>query len=164
MRLRRLAGAVAAFGAALVISGIGGCNLHELGHLITGKIAGVPVNDIIWCTPANGRIAFAYQEPAWVGYAGGLTAATVLLVFYWVVIRRRLDSVYWWSAGVAVLGTAISQVIVAVLEGSDPIFYAEVQTSPAGLATLIVGPLLLAGFAQLVLRPGLNQPEHSRSR
>jgi hypothetical protein len=61
-RLLILGAAVLSFGVALLVSGVGGCNVHELGHLATGRAMGVPVDDIIWCTPTDGRIAFAYQE------------------------------------------------------------------------------------------------------
>ena len=147
-RARWLAGGVLAFLIALVISGVGGCNIHELGHLITGVAAGIPVNEVIWCAPANGRIAFAYQEPALVGYAGGVLSALVLTGLYWSIIRPRLGSFGWWMAGVAVMGTAISQVIVAILEGSSPVRYAELQDSALGLVVIAVGPLVAVASIQ----------------
>lgn len=163
--ISRAVGAVLSFVAALVVAGVGGCNVHEMGHLVTGRLAGVPVNDIFWCTPVSGRIAFAYQEPAWVGYAGGLTAALVLLALYWAVVLPRLDSAYWWSAGVAMLGTAISQVIVGLFEGSDPVRYGETQANSAGLAVLVVGPLLLAAITQFIVHkpilPGRKRSEQT---
>jgi hypothetical protein len=134
--------------AALIAAGVGGCNVHELGHLITGRIAGVPIEGVIWCTPGNGRVVFAYQEPAWVGYAGGLLSAVVLVAVYMTVIRPRLDGRNWRAAGVAVLGTALSQLIVALLEGSDPQRYASLQDNTIGLVAVAVLPLVVAGFAQ----------------
>lgn len=155
--MARTAGVVAlsivAFLVAMVIAGIGGCNAHELGHLITGRIAGVPVNDIIWCTPSSGRIAFAYQEPAWVSYAGGFLAAAVLICGYWLLVIPRIESPMWWAGGVAILGTAISQVIVGVLEGSSVERYAALQDNGSGLVALIVGPLLTAAAFQWVRWP-----------
>lgn len=68
---------VISFGVALVIAGVGGCNVHEFGHLVAGRALGVPVDDVIWCTPTSGRIAFAYQEPALVGYAGVTGTRTI---------------------------------------------------------------------------------------
>jgi hypothetical protein len=137
---------------ALVVSGVGGCNIHELGHLVTGSALGVPVDDITWCVPANGRIAFAYQEPAFVGYSGGGLAALALGGVYWWLIRPRLDSVHWWAAGVAVGGTAISQMIVAVLEGSSPERYADLQDNSAGFVAVFAGPLLVVVLAQWLFR------------
>lgn len=140
------------FFVALVIAGVGGCNVHELGHLLTGRALGVPVDDIIWCTPTSGRIAFAYQEPALVGYAGGFLAAAVLGSLYWFVIRPRLAAPVWWAAGVAVLGTAISQVIVGLWEGSSPLGYATAQDNVAGLIALLTGPLIIAAALQFRLQ------------
>ena len=147
-KARWFLGGVLAFLVALVISGVGGCNIHELGHLITGVAVGVPVNDVIWCVPANGRIVFAYQEPALVGYAGGLLSALVLAGLYWSIIRPRLGSFGLWMAGVAVMGTAISQLIVAILEGSSPVRYAELQDSATGLAVVVVVPLVAVASIQ----------------
>jgi hypothetical protein len=149
----RALGGLASFSIALAISGVGGCNLHELGHLVTGWAAGVPIDDIIWCTPTSGRIAFAYQEPAFVGYAGGFLAASVLLVVYLALIRKRLASFPWWMAGVAVLGTAISQLIVAAFEGSSPLVYAQLIDNQAGLAAVAIAPLIAAGVLQAIARP-----------
>jgi hypothetical protein len=147
-KIARFFGALLAFLGALIGAGVGGCNIHELGHLITGRIAGVPIEGVIWCTPGNGRVVFAYQEPAWVGYAGGLLAAAVLVAVYMTVIRPRLDGRNWRAAGVAVLGTALSQLIVALLEGSDPQRYASLQDNTIGLVAVAVLPLVVAGFAQ----------------
>ena len=149
----RVLGALAAFVAALVVAGVGGCNLHELGHLVTGWLAGVPVNDILWCAPANGRIVFAYQEPALVGYSGGLVAAAALVGGYFAIIRPRLDSLPWWMAGVAVLGTAGSQVVVGLFEGTDPQLYARLQDNTAGLVAVAIAPLAIAGLAQALVHP-----------
>jgi hypothetical protein len=160
----RVIAAVLSFLAALIASGVGGCNIHELGHLITGRIAGVPIEGVIWCTPGNGRVVFAYQEPAWVGYAGGLLAAAVLVGVYMTVIRPRLDDRNWRAAGVAVLGTALSQLIVALLEGSDPQRYASLQDDTAGLIAVAVVPLILAAFAQSRYLRRRNSPEVSRHR
>lgn len=150
--------------AALIAAGVGGCNIHELGHLITGRIAGVPIDDVIWCTPGNGRIVFAYQEPAWVGYAGGLLAATVLVGLYLTVIRPRLAGLNWRAAGVAILGTALSQVIVAFLEGSDPERYATLQDNTIGLVAIAVLPLVVAGIAQASYVRRQELPEVSGRR
>ncbi|HSM45377.1 MAG TPA: hypothetical protein VK969_10215 [Acidimicrobiia bacterium] len=149
----RILGAIVAFVAALVLAGVGGCNLHELGHLITGWFAGVPVNDILWCAPANGRIVFAYQEPALVGYSGGLLAAVALIGVYFAFIRPRLDSLPWWTAGVAVLGTAGSQVVVGLFEGTDPQLYGRLQDNTAGLVAVVIVPLAIAGLAQALVHP-----------
>jgi hypothetical protein len=156
--------AVLSFSVALIVAGVGGCNIHELGHLITGRIAGVPIEDVIWCTPGNGRIVFAYQEPAWVGYAGGLLAAAVLIGLYSIIIRPRLASLNWRLAGVAVLGTALSQVIVAVLEGSDPQSYAGLQDETAGLIAVAVVPLIAAAIAQSQYARRRKSPEVSGHR
>ncbi|HEX6300947.1 MAG TPA: hypothetical protein VF148_10825 [Acidimicrobiia bacterium] len=121
------------FGVALVIAGVGGCNVHEFGHLVVGRALEIPIDDVIWCAPTGGRIAFAYQEPALVGYAGGFLAAAVLGSLYWFVIRPRLSSPVWWAAGVAVLGTTISQVIVGLWEGSSPVEYGAAQGNVGGL-------------------------------
>lgn len=145
---------VLSFGVALVIAGVGGCNVHEFGHLVAGRAMGIPIDDITWCTPAGGRIAFSYQEPAIVGYAGGFLAAAVLGSLYWFVIRPRLVSPIWWAAGVAMLGTAISQVIVGLWEGSSSEGYGAAQDNAAGLVILLVGPLVAAAGAQrLVQKP-----------
>ena len=144
---------IAAFLVAMVIAGVGGCNVHEFGHLITGRIAGVPVNDIIWCTPSSGRIAFAYQEPAWVSYAGGFLAAATLIAGYRLLIVPRINVPMWWAGGVAILGTAISQVIVGALEGSSVERYAAMQDNSGGLAALVVGPLLTAAAFQWIRWP-----------
>lgn len=149
---------IGAFMAALVISGVGGCNVHEFGHLIIGRIAGVPVNDITWCTPSSGRIAFAYQEPAWVSYAGGFLAATVLISAYRLLVIPRIESPMWWAAGVAILGTATSQVIVGFLEGSSVERYAALQDNSGGLVALIVVPLLVAAAFQWIRWPLRRQP------
>jgi hypothetical protein len=143
---------VLSFGIALVIAGVGGCNVHEFGHLVAGRALGVPVDDIIWCTPTNGRIAFAYQEPALVGYAGGFLAAAALGSLYWLVIKPRLSSPVWWGAGVAVLGTTISQVIVGLWEGSSPVEYGDAQDNVLGLIALLIVPLVAAAGVQLLLR------------
>ena len=140
------------FGIALAVSGVGGCNVHELGHLVSGWAAGVPFEGVIWCTPGSGRVLFAYQEPPFVGYSGGFLAALVLLALHLTVIRRRMASFPWWMAGVAVVGTALSQVVVGVLEGSDPQRYAGLQGNSAGLMAVVVGPLLVAAVIQLMVR------------
>lgn len=147
-RLQPAALVIGAFVGALVLSGIGGCNIHELGHLVTGRIAGVPVEDVLWCAPGSGRVVFAYQEPPWVGYAGGLTAALVLVGAYRWLLWPRLSSPVWWAAGVAVLGTVISQTIVALLEGSSPVRYGELQDETAGLALIFIVPLATAAALQ----------------
>lgn len=148
---------VFSFGVALVIAGVGGCNVHEFGHLIAGRAIGVPIDDVIWCTPTSGRIVFAYQEPALVGYAGGFLAAAVLGSLYWFVIKPRLSSPVWWTAGVAVLGTTISQVIVGLWEGSSPVGYGVAQDNVAGLVALLIGPLVAAAGVQFVFqRPSLG--------
>jgi hypothetical protein len=140
--------AVIVFVVSLAIAGVGGCNIHELGHLITGRALGVPVDHITWCTPANGRIAFSYQEPAFVSYAGGFTAALALGAVYRFLIWPRLSRRSWRVAGVAVLGTAVSQVIVGVMEGSSPEGYARVQENAWGLALVVVLPLIAAAVIQ----------------
>jgi hypothetical protein len=148
---------VISFVVALVIAGVGGCNVHEFGHLVAGRALGVPVDDVIWCTPTSGRIAFAYQEPALVGYAGGFLAAAVLGSLYWFVIKARLTSPVWWAAGVAVLGTTISQVIVGFWEGSSPVEYGVAQDNVAGLIALLIGPLMAAAGIQFLLqKPSLG--------
>jgi hypothetical protein len=123
-----------------------------LGHLVTGWAVGVPIDAIIWCMPTGGRIAFAYQEPALVGYAGGFVAAAVLGGLYWSAIRPRLVLAVWWAAGVAVLGTTISQVIVRLWEGTSPVSYGSAQDNPVGLVVLIVAPLVAAAAIQLLLQ------------
>ena len=143
-----IAAAVLVFVATLAIAGVGGCNIHELGHLVTGRALGVPVDHITWCTPANGRIAFSYQEPAFVSYAGGFTAALALAAVYRFIIWPRLAGRLWRAAGVAVLGTAVSQVVVGVMEGSSPQDYALAQGSAWGLALLVVLPLVGAAVIQ----------------
>ncbi|HSK06899.1 MAG TPA: hypothetical protein VK990_05215, partial [Acidimicrobiia bacterium] len=115
-----LVAAILVFVVSLVAAGVGGCNVHELGHLVTGRALGVPIDHITWCTPANGRIAFSYQEPAFDSYAGGFTAALVLGAVYRFLIWPRVAGRSWRAAGVAVLGTAVSQVIVGLIEGSSP--------------------------------------------
>jgi hypothetical protein len=140
--------AVVVFVVSLAIAGVGGCNIHELGHLITGRALGVPVDHITWCTPANGRIAFSFQEPAFVSYAGGFTAALALGAVYRLLIWPRLAGRLWQAAGVAVLGTAVSQVIVGVMEGSSPEGYARVQENAWGLALVVVLPLIAAAVIQ----------------
>ncbi len=162
-RIGRFLGVLLSFLAALIVSGVGGCNIHELGHLITGRIAGVPVEGVIWCTPGNGRVVFSYQEPAWVGYAGGLLAAAVLVGVYMKVIRPRLAGSNGRAAGVAVLGTALSQLIVAFLEGSDPQRYANLQDNTIGLVAVAVLPLVVAGFAQSRYLRRQEPPESSRA-
>lgn len=141
------------FVATLAIAGVGGCNIHELGHLVTGRALGVPVDHITWCTPANGRIAFSYQEPAFVSYAGGFTAALALAAVHRFLIWPRLAGRSWRAAGVAVLGTAASQVIVGVMEGSSPLRYARAQGSVWGLVLLVVLPLVGAAIIQPRLGP-----------
>jgi hypothetical protein len=148
----RIVAAILVFALSLAIAGIGGCNLHELGHLATGRALGVPVDSITWCTPANGRIAFSYQEPAFVSYAGGFTAALVLGAVYRLLIWPRIASPLWRAAGVGVLGTAVSQVIVGVLEGSSPQGYARAQESALGLVLLVGLPLVGAAVIQPRLR------------
>jgi hypothetical protein len=143
---------VLSFAAALTIAGVGGCNVHEFGHLVAGRALGIPIEDIMWCTPTSGRIAFAYQEPALVGYAGGFFAAAVLGTLYWFVLKPRLSSPVWWAAGVAVLGTTISQVIVGSWEGSSPVGYGAVQDNMVGLIAVLVGPLMAAAGIQFVLQ------------
>jgi hypothetical protein len=145
------------FVATLAIAGVGGCNIHELGHLLTGRALGVPVDHITWCTPANGRIAFSYQEPAFVSYAGGITAALALGAVYRFLIWPRLAGRLWQAAGVAVLGTAVSQVIVGVMEGSSPQGYARAQESGWGLALVVVLPLVGAAVVQRRLWPDALQ-------
>jgi hypothetical protein len=54
----------------------------------------------------------------------------------------------WQAAGVAVLGTAVSQVIVGVMEGSSPEGYARVQENAWGLALVVVLPLIAAAVIQ----------------
>jgi len=152
-----VAAGVLSFGVALVIAGVGGCNVHEFGHLVPGRALGVPIDDVIWCTPTSGRIVFAYQEPALVGYAGGFLAAAVLGTLYWFVIKPRLSSLVWWTAGVAVQGTTISQVIVGLWEGSSPVGYGVAQDNVAGLIALLIGPLVAAAGVQFVFqRPSLE--------
>ena len=163
-RIGRVLGALTSFLAALIAAGVGGCNVHELGHLITGRIAGVPIEGVIWCTPGNGRVVFAYQEPAWVGYAGGLLAAAVLVGVHLTVIRPRLAGPNWRAAGVAILGTALSQLIVAFLEGSDPARYATLQDNTVGLVAVAVLPLVVAGIAQARYVRRRELPEVSRPR
>ena len=80
-----LVAAILVFVASLVIAGVGGCNIHALGHRVTGRALGV---------------------------------------------RPRLAALLWRAAGVAVLGTAVSQVIVGVIEGSSPQGYARAQENP----------------------------------
>jgi hypothetical protein len=168
--MARAAGVVAlsilAFLVGLAVSGVGGCNVHEFGHLVTGWIAGVPVDDVIWCTPSSGRVAFSYQEPAWVSYAGGLLAAAVLMTVYWLVVVPRIDVPMWRAGGVAVLGTATSQIIVGILKGSSVERYAALQDNNGALAGLIVVPLLAAAVLQRIrwpLRHG-SSPEHTIRR
>ena len=112
--------------------------------------------------PGNGRIVFAYQEPAWAGYAGGLLAATVLVGVYLTVIRPWLAGLNWRVAGVVVL--AMSQLIVAFLEGSDPQRYANLQNNVGGLMAVALLPLVVTGIAQsrYVLRQ--EPPEISPTR
>jgi len=153
-RLVWIVAGILSFIVSLVITGVGGCNIHEFGHLVVGRAMDIPIDDIIWCTPGNGRIAFAYQEPAIVGYAGGFLAAAVLGSLYWLVIRPRLASPLWWAAGVAVLGTAISQVIVGLWEGTSPEGYGEVQDNAAGLVVIALVPLMAVAVGQyLVQKP-----------
>lgn len=148
---------VLSFGLALVIAGVGGCNVHEFGHLVAGRALGIPVVDVMWCAPTSGRIAFAYQEPTLVGYAGGFLAAAILGNLYWFVIKPRLSSPAWWAAGVAVLGTTISQLIVGFWEGSSPLEYGAAQDNVAGLIALLIGPLIVAAGVQLLLqKPSLD--------
>jgi len=149
--------AAVVFGVSLVIAGVGGCNIHELGHLVTGRALGVPVDHITWCAPANGRIAFSYQEPAFVSYAGGFTAALALVAVYRWLIWPRLAGRLWQAAGVAVLGTAVSQVIVGVMEGSSPQGYARAQESAWGLALVVVLPLIGAALVQRRFGPPARQ-------
>lgn len=156
----KVALAAGSFLVALVLSGVGGCNLHELGHLVFGWLAGVPVEGILWCAPGNGRIVFAYQEPALVGYAGGITAAVILGVAYWRLVWPRRDQASWAAAGVAILGTAISQVIVGVLEGSSPARYAALQDNTAGLVGILVAPLVTAAAVQMLA--GRTSPRSPR--
>lgn len=159
--LTSVAASFLAFIVALAISGVLGCNIHELGHLISGKALGIPIDSISWCLPVNGRIAFSYQEPALVGFSGGLSAAAALGGFWWLVIRKKLGSAVWWWAGVAVAGTAISQTIVGIWEGSSPKSYGEAQDNFLGLIALAVLPLAVAAGIQLRSRPKLRLPKRT---
>jgi hypothetical protein len=67
-------------------------------------------------------------------------------------IKPRLGFPAWWAAGVAVLGTAISQVIVGLWEGTSPVGYDSAQDNPVGLVVLIVAPLVAAAAIQLLLQ------------
>ena len=145
--------AVVVFVVSLGIAGVGGCNIHELGHLITGRALAVPVDHITWCTPVNGRIAFSYHEPALVSYAGGFTAAITLGAVYRFLVWPRLAGPLWRAAGVAVLGTAVSQVIVGVMEGSSPQGYARAQENAWGLVLVVVLPLIAAALFQRRVGP-----------
>ena len=149
--------AILVFVVTLAAAGVGGCNIHELGHLVTGRALGVPVDRITWCTPANGRIAFGYQEPAFVSYAGGFTAALALGAVYRFLIWPRLAPSLWRAAGVAVLGTAVSQAIVGVMEGSSPKGYASAQENAWGLALVLVLPLIAAAVIQRRLEPSTRR-------
>jgi hypothetical protein len=152
-----LVAAILVFVVSLAIAGVGGCNIHELGHLVTGRALGVPVDHITWCTPANGRIAFSYQEPAFVSYAGGFTAALALGAVYRFVILPRLATPLWQAAGLAMLGTAISQVIVGVMEGFSPQGYARAQENAWGLALVVVLPLIAAAIIQRRVGPSARR-------
>jgi hypothetical protein len=149
---------ILSFVVALVVAGVGGCNLHEAGHLLVGKLMDVPVEAIEWCIPANGRITFAYQEPALVGYAGGIPTALALAAVHWWVVRPRLASPVWWAAGVAVAGTAVSQFVVGVWEGTSPLTYGAALDDGAGLAVLALAPLVGAAVVQWALAPPSPRP------
>ena len=115
--------AVAGFAVTAPAALVAGCNVHEIGHAVVGVSLGWEVERVNLCLPGDGSVEYARIGTSagnLQGYAGGLIAAMVLLIVYFVFFalpRRPLRGPGWWAAALGVALWVGPQIILGILEG-----------------------------------------------
>ncbi len=148
--------AVAAFVVSVPLSYNASCQIHEIGHALVGSVLGWSVEQIHLCLPAGGAVEYAATPGgAWVNtvesFAGGVIAAGFLALVYLLVFSRPrtpLRGPGWWAAG---FGPALAigpQLVVAVVEGTNPHRdYGAVLEANLALALAALTVTMAAGAA-----------------
>jgi hypothetical protein len=122
--------AVGALGflAALPVSYLVGCNVHELSHAAVATGLGWEVERVRPCLATGGGVTYS-SIGSWAGnaqgYAGGLGAAVVLglgyvlLLIWWrrLPVRDSATSALLWGAALAAGIWILPQVYIGVVEG-----------------------------------------------
>ena len=99
--------------------------IHEAAHILTAMVLGVRFVELqLGFMGINPSVTlpewFTGTRQTVVHYAGGLTAGTVLLLFYllyWMRKYRRNPSFFTWSLGLITLMMAVIQFATGYLEG-----------------------------------------------
>jgi hypothetical protein len=153
-RATGLLAAVAAFSVSVPISFNASCQVHEIGHALVGTALGWTVDRVHLCLPAGGSVEYASTPgAAWVNtaesFAGGVVAAGFLALVYLLVFHRRrmpLRGPGWWAAG---FGPALwigPQLLVGVVEGTNPDRdYTQVLDTKLPLTLTVIAMAMLVG-------------------
>lgn len=129
------------------------CNVHEVGHALTGTAFGWEVERVVPCAPTGGEVLYrtsTTRGDALESWSGGLTGGFVLIVIYFIALRRGsrpMRSPVAWAFGLGLLVPVGPQLVIAFLEGTNrESSYADTISASAGvwvpaiLISAAVGP------------------------
>jgi hypothetical protein len=132
------------------------CQVHEIGHALTGTAFGWEVERVHLCLPTGGSVEYASTSGGrWAdaaeSYAGGVAGAMFLLVVYvlvFYVARTPLRSPAWFGAGFGPMLWIGTQLMVGIAEGSiRDRSYGQVLSANPGLTLSFAVGTMLAGAA-----------------
>ena len=126
--------------------------VHEIGHIVAALFIGVPFNEIeIGLYGINPSMTlperFASGNLAIYHYAGGLTAAGILIVIYLLYWHRRFKrepSVINWTMGAITIVIAGMQLAQGYIEGRLHVAYIYYSGTPLNPLQIICLSLIIA--------------------
>jgi hypothetical protein len=130
-KLVSLLTAVVVFVAALWVTALVSCNVHELTHLVVGRAFGLPLHGVVWCWPLpTGEVRWVANENSLrvslTNYGGGIISGGLLVAVYWIGLLakgRVAENPNWCAVGLVVAIVAAVQVLTGVIEGTWPATY-----------------------------------------
>jgi len=144
------------------------CNVHEIAHAVTGTLLGWRVARLNLCLFSGGGVEYASSttrgdnlESA----AGGVGAALILGLAWWLVVGRSADrhQPLRWGVGAALAAWIGPQLLVAVLETAAPVgeaYGARIEDRPVTFAGILAVTVLssVGGHAWLWRRSRRGSP------
>jgi hypothetical protein len=133
---------------------IGTTVIHEIGHFLAALVLGVPVNEItinfMGINPGFKIPDILYSSSLSIyHWAGGLFAAVILLIVYFVFLYRKYrikPSLLLWIMGWITLGTCGEEIGNAVVEGNFHTLYIYTVNSPFSRVNIMIALFAIFGL------------------
>ena len=133
--------------AYLIAVIIGMTIIHEAGHFVAALALGVPLSQIkIELIGGNPGVTISNSVVSGsltiMHYAGGFSAAFILIVLYFVLWSRKYhasSSLFLWFLGFITMGFSGLQIGYAIAEGLFHAAYVRYANSPTAASNIIIG-------------------------